>query len=250
MKLRRFFTAIFSIYGFLVFLLVMLLLFPFIIIASLFGEKTGGKLIYIICTAWSDICLFSWGISHKNINREQLNTSQPAIYIFNHRSYMDIPLLLVSLRSLDIRVLGKAEMTKIPIFGFIYRKAAITVKRTSSENRAKSLEQLIRMVKNKVSVVIAPEGTFNMTDEPLKFFYDGAFKIAIETKTPIRPFILPDSLQRLHYKSIFTLTPGKSRAIFLPEIPAGDPAFASVETLKQKAYHMMEAALEKYKPLS
>jgi 1-acyl-sn-glycerol-3-phosphate acyltransferase len=45
---------IYCIYAFLLFIGIMLLLFPFILIASLFGNITGGNMIYRICMLWGD----------------------------------------------------------------------------------------------------------------------------------------------------------------------------------------------------
>ena len=50
----------------------MLVLFPFIIIASLFGRVKGGNIIYSICRLWADAVLFLWGINHKNIFDESI----------------------------------------------------------------------------------------------------------------------------------------------------------------------------------
>ncbi len=160
---------------------------------------------------------------------------------------MDIPVLMTAFRHQHIRVLGKAEMTKIPIFGFIYKNAVVTVDRSDAAHRAKSVITLKSVIRKNISVVIAPEGTFNMTHAPLKEFYDGAFKIAIETQTPIKPVIFLDAYDRLHYKSIFSLTPGRSRAVYLEEIKVEGLQKADAVALKQKVYNVMEAALIKYK---
>jgi 1-acyl-sn-glycerol-3-phosphate acyltransferase len=40
-----------------------------------------------------------------------------------------------------------------------------------------------------------PEGTFNETNAPLKDFYDGAFRIAIETKTAVKPVLFLDAYE-------------------------------------------------------
>lgn len=238
---------IFSIYAFAVFLLVMFLLFPFIIVASFFGRVTGGNIIYILCRFWADSCLLLWGIRHKNIYESPHDPSHACIFVFNHISYMDIPILMAAFRRQHIRVLGKAEMTKIPIFGFIYKNAVVTVDRSDATHRAKSVLTLKSIIKKNISVVIAPEGTFNMEHQPLDEFYDGAFKIAIETQTPIKPVIFLDAYDRLHYKSIFSLTPGKSRAVYLEEVEVEGLKSADTQALKQKVFNMMEAALIKYK---
>lgn len=243
---KKVFSIVFSIYAFLIFVVVMLLLFPFVIIASFFGKIKGGNIIYDICRIWADVALFFWGINHKNYFDAPKSTDHAVIFIFNHISYIDIPFLLKVFRKEPIRILAKAELAKVPIFGYIYRKAAILVQRSSPEARAKSIAEMKAMLAQKISMVIAPEGTFNMTHKPLKEFYDGAFKIAIETQTSIQPVIFLDAYDRLRYESFFSLNPGRSRAVFLEEIEVNEYTLDGVEVLKSKVYSIMQAALIKY----
>jgi 1-acyl-sn-glycerol-3-phosphate acyltransferase len=160
---------------------------------------------------------------------------------------MDIPVLLCAFRYQKIRVLGKAEMSKIPIFGFIYKNAVVSVDRSDVAHRAKSVQVLKSVLRKNISIVLAPEGTFNMSEKPLKEFYNGAFRIALETKTPIRPVLFLDAYDRLHHRSIFTLTPGRSRAIYLEEINVEQFGPADTGLLKELVFQVMEQALIKYK---
>ena len=245
--IKTLFACLFSIYGFLVFLILMFLLFPFIVFASFMGKVQGGNAIYIICRFWADSCLLLWGIRHKNFFEAPHSPDHPCIFLFNHISYMDIPILMSSFRYQHVRVLGKAEMSRIPIFGFIYKKAVVSVDRSDAAHRAKSVHMLKAVLKKNISIVLAPEGTFNDTHQPLKEFYDGAFRIAIETQTPIKPVLFLDAYDRLNYKSIFSLLPGRSRAIYLHEIPVADYSTNDTALLKQKVYALMEQGLLKYK---
>ena len=109
-------------------------------------------------------------------------------------------------------------MIKMPIFGWIYKSAVILVNRDNSAHRARSVRALKAAVSKGVSIFIFPEGYLNYNKQPLKSFYDGAFRIAIETQTSIKPILLIDSLDRMKYGEIFTLTPGKNSVVFLEEI--------------------------------
>ncbi len=204
-------------------------------------------MIYAICRFWADAATFCWGIRGENLYESPLDASKPAVFVFNHISYMDIPMILMSIRNQYFRVLAKAEMGRIPIFGYIYSKATVMVERSSPEKRAQSVKKLKAVLRKNISVVIAPEGTFNMTNQPLREFYDGAFRIAIETQTPIRPVLFLDTYDRLNYKSIFSLTPGKSRAVFLDEIEVSRYSTEDVQLLKQKVYDIMKEALLRYR---
>ncbi len=81
----------------------------------------------------------------------------------------------------------------------------------------------------------------------LKDFYDGAFKIAIETQKPIRPILFLDTYDRLNYKSIFSLNPGKSRGVYLAQTSTEGLTIKDVTALKEKIFKQMEEALIRYK---
>jgi 1-acyl-sn-glycerol-3-phosphate acyltransferase len=121
------------------------------------------------------------------------------------------------------------------------------VQRDKSQNRSKSVAMLKRVLQKKVSICIFPEGTFNMTAEPLKDFYDGAFRIAIETQTPIQPIIFPDTIKRLNPFSFFSLTPGLCRGVYLEEITVDGMKGADLGPLKQLVFDRMTEALIRYR---
>lgn len=244
--IKRVLQFVYSIYAFALFIGMMFLVIPLAVIASFFGRIRGGNSIYRMLGVWGDAWLFCIGIFHKNIYLVPHSKDHACIFVINHTSYMDIPVLVKSLRQ-PVRVLGKMEMSKIPVFGFLYRHATVMVDRSNVENRARSVKSLKALLKKNISVVIFPEGTFNMTGQPLKDFYNGAFKIAVETQTPVKPVIFPDNLDRLHFRSVFSLTPGISRAIYMKEIPVDGLTLADVERLKQEVYDKMDAELRKWR---
>ncbi len=243
----RFIQILFTVYAFLIFIGFLLLIFPAVVAASFFGRIRGGNFIYKLCHLWADFFLLMTGIFHRNIYEVPHDRSKQYVFVFNHISYIDIPVILKTIRRQQFRVLGKAEMAKIPLFGFIYRSAAVMVERGDADKRAKSVIQLKAVLKKGISIVIAPEGTFNMTHKPLKEFFDGAFKIAIETQTPIKPVLFLDTYDRMHYGSIFSMHPGRSRSVYLDEIPVDGLVLEDVGFLKEKVYNIMEEKLVGYK---
>ncbi len=244
--IRRFISILFTVYAFLIFIAFLLLIFPLVIIASFFGKIRGGNFIYKLCHLWADYFLFMTGIRHRNLYETPHDRSRHYVFVFNHISYMDIPFLLKTIRRQKIRILGKAEMSKIPLFGFIYRSAVVMVERGDPEKRARSVRQLKSVLNKDISIVIAPEGTFNMTHKPLKEFYDGAFKVAIETQTPIKPVLFLDAYDRMGYESIFSITPGRSRSVYLEEVPVEGLTINDVDLLREKVYKIMEEKLVAY----
>ena len=239
--------ALFSVYGFVLFISIMLILFPFVVIVSFFGKVKGGNMIYKIFQLWTDVIFVLWGIFHKNYFEVPHDRNKQYVFVFNHISYMDIPVLMKAIRNQHFRILGKAEMSKIPVFGFFYRNAVVMVDRSSAQKRTASVRQLKSVIRKSISVVIAPEGTFNTTQQPLKEFYDGAFRVAIETQTPVKPILFLDTYDRMSYRNVLSLTPGRSRAVYLNEISVEGLTVKDVSMLKEKVYNLMEEKLIFYK---
>jgi 1-acyl-sn-glycerol-3-phosphate acyltransferase len=121
------------------------------------------------------------------------------------------------------------------------------VDRSSPEARARSVRALRSALRKNISIFIFPEGTLNETGEPLKEFYDGAFRLAIEMQTPVKPLLFLDTVDRLHYNSNFSLTPGRSRVVHLPQVEVAGLTLSDVKQLKQKVHDIMEAGLRKYR---
>ncbi len=244
--LLRFVQYIYCVYAVLLFIILMFIVLPFVLVFSLFGKLKGGNSTYKICNLWGVIWYSLIGIKHQEIYEVPHNKNKQYIFVANHISYMDIPAIVRCMHQ-SVRVLGKYEMVKYPVFGLIYRMAVVVVDRTNPEQRAKSVRALKSELKQGISIFIFPEGTFNETGNLLKEFYDGAFKIAIETQTPIKPLLFLDTHERMHYRGFFELTPGVSRIVFMDEIPVAEYTLAQLQTLKQKVHSVMEAGLRKYK---
>jgi 1-acyl-sn-glycerol-3-phosphate acyltransferase len=134
----------------------------------------------------------------------------------------------------------------VPVFGFIYKYSVVAVNRSSPANRAASIRILKSILSKGISIMVFPEGTFNMGGEPLKEFYDGAFRVAIETQTPIKPVLFLDNYDRMHYRNIFSLTPGRCRIVYLNEIGIEGYTLAGVGLLKQKVFDIMKQKLVAY----
>jgi 1-acyl-sn-glycerol-3-phosphate acyltransferase len=233
---------LYVIYAFALFVILMIPVFIWSIAVLPLGRIRAGNLIYYGCVVWADIWFFLLFIHHRNIYIEKPVKGRSYIFVSNHISYMDSAIILKAFRR-PVRPLGKVEMSRIPIFGFIYKNVIVSVDRSSSANRSKSVQVLKSVLRKGISVLVFPEGTFNLTHQPLKEFYDGAFRIAIETGTPIKPVLLLDAYTRMHYASVFSLNPGKSRALFLPEIPVAGLTTSDVSQLREKVFSLMKAEL-------
>lgn len=235
---------LYVIYAFILFVALMIPVFLWSLLVLPFGRIKGGNLVYYACMVWADIWFALVFIFHKNIYAEELKKDQSYIFVANHISYLDSAIIPKTFRH-PVRPLGKVEMAKVPVFGFIYKNTIVTVDRSSTANRAKSVQILKSILRKGISVLVFPEGTFNTTHQPLNQFYDGAFRIAVETQTPVKPVLILNAYDRMNYKSIFSLNPGKSRSVFLPHVPVEGLTIKDVGMLKEKVFEMMEKELVK-----
>ena len=127
--MNSFLSKIYTIYALFWFIFFTLLAFPLVLIFSFFGKRRGGNLICSMAKIWADLWYFLLGIRHENIFESSYDPSRNYIFLFNHISYMDIPSLFKAIRKQPFRVLGKEEIKKIPVFGFIYSRGAVMVDR-------------------------------------------------------------------------------------------------------------------------
>jgi 1-acyl-sn-glycerol-3-phosphate acyltransferase len=224
----------------------MLVIFPFVIAVSFLGRIRGGNMVMRLCRIWADTWFALIFIFFKKIYEEPHDKGRAYIFVSNHISYLDAA-IIPKIHRQPVRPLAKVETGKIPVFGFIYRNATVTVDRSNAENRSKSVIILTSIIKKGISVLVFPEGTFNLTHTPLKEFYDGAFRLAIETQTPIKPVLVLDSYSRMNYKSIFSLNPGRCRIVYLGEIPVGGLTLADTAKLRERVFVIMENKLKEYK---
>ncbi len=245
--LKKIIQLIYCIYALTIFAALTILSAIALIVLVPFGRAKLSKRIYKVCRYWSKTWYLFIGIRHKEIYEAKHDFKKPHIFIANHNSYMDIP-PIVQLSHQPIRPLGKFESSKIPIFGWVYRAAVIMVDRSSPEKRAKSLRNLKAALYKRNSIFIFPEGTFSMTNQkPLKAFYNGAFKLAIEMQIPIQPILMIDAVDRMHFDSVFSLNPGPNRVVYLDAIQVTNYSMDDIEKLKTEVHDLMDAGLRKYR---
>lgn len=233
--LQPFYTAFVA----LTFIISVVVAFPVFFLVGLGNNSSARRVILLIIQYWSKGWLWLIGMPVKVIGKMPEGRY---VIVANHISYMDTLVIFPAIPAY-FRPLGKKEISRIPLIGFIYKQIVILVDRSSAASRSKSMRLMWRVLRNDGSILIFPEGTFNETGAPLKSFYDGAFRLALNTGTDILPLILPDTVHRWHYSAWWKIWPGRNHAIFLPPVTAEGK---DMVTLKQEVYDKMEAELKKY----
>jgi 1-acyl-sn-glycerol-3-phosphate acyltransferase len=236
---------VYATYAAIMFIGIMLLILPPIFVASAFGRIKGGNIIFYFLWFWSRTWFPLVGMRVKRIYKCEKNKF-PSIYVVNHRSYLDAA-LAVGVMRLPFRPLGKVELEKVPLFGFIYKNSVVPVDRSNAKARSRSVREMISTLKEGVSILIFPEGTTNESDKPLQPFHNVAFRIAIETQTPIQPVLYLDNGKRLPHTSFLLINPGRCRVVYLPPVPVSGLTMEDLPALKQRVFDIMEKELISWK---
>jgi 1-acyl-sn-glycerol-3-phosphate acyltransferase len=130
--------------------------------------------------------------------------------VANHTSMADIMLMLALTRNPFVFV-GKKELSKIPLFGFFYKRTCILVDRNCSKSKMEVFNRAQKRINQGFSICIFPEGGVpNDESILLDTFKDGAFRLAIEHGIPIVPITFADNKKRFPY-TFFSGSPGIMR---------------------------------------
>lgn len=240
--MKKLLLKVYLVWCVVVFTTVMVLFLPFFMLPLVFGERSGGMIALAFIRAWAAIFSVLTQIRYKVIDRQKIDRKQTYIYVCNHNSYLDTPGMMLAIPG-QFRPLGKVEMKKAPIFGWFYPYLVVMVDRSSPESRRRSIMEMKAKLRRGISIFIFPEGQMNRTSHPLTDFYDGAFRIAIETQTPIMPMVMRNS-RRLMPRDRFEIRPGTITTLFLDPVSTAGLTMADVPALKQQVYEKMKEKAE------
>ena len=240
MLIKRIASILFLMWGFLVFISAMILVLPFIMISSAFFKaKQGQDIIFFFLKIWAWIFSILCSFPVRVQNRHLVNSKKAYIYVCNHNSYLDAIAVVIAIPG-SFKPLGKFEMVKTPIFGLIYQRVVVMIDRKSKENRSRSMEELKANLSRGQSILIFPEGTMNLGKLALAGFYDGAFRLAIETQTPIAPLVIINARNLFSRNSPISARPGLIKCIFGNPVEVNGLEADDLEALKSKVYKRME----------
>ena len=109
---------------------------------------------------------------------------------------IDVMLMVSTIRKNPLVFIGKRELEKIPIYGYIYKRTMILVDRSSNESKKQVFKQTKEKLNAGISIGIFPEGTVPDLEVELAPFKHGAFTMAIEHQIPIVPMTFLDNKKR------------------------------------------------------
>lgn len=222
--------------------LPILILFPALLIFT--SRERWYPQFFVLARFWATFILYGSGFMpsvRKSINLER---NHSYMFIANHTSMADIMLMLYCVRNPFVFV-GKKELTKIPLFGFFYKRTCILVDRNSQKSKTEVFKEAKKRLDTGISICIFPEG--GVPDDEsivLDEFKDGAFRLAIDYQIPIVPLSFLDNKKRFSY-TFLSGSPGRMRAVVHPVITTIGLTQEDKKTLKvQSRETILQSLLE------
>ena len=229
------FARIWAAWGLLTFVTTFLII---IIPALLTGFVKGAKGQYLfikVSKFWMTVWLTLIGCTIKIKGKEHFKKGKTYILTFNHNTFLDVPLSCPFIPGPN-KTIAKKSMSKIPLFGLFYKRGSVLVDRKDDRSRRSSYEYMKKVLAQNIYMCIYPEGSRNRTKELLKPFYDGAFKLAVETKTDIIPSLLFNTGKAMPVNKIFYLLPQRLEMHFLESVSSEN---ITSKELNEKVYSIM-----------
>jgi len=194
---------------------------------------------------WANFVLFFMGLWVKVDSRAKVDKNRSYIMIANHTSIIDIFVNLKLFRMPFVFV-GKASLSKLPVFGYLYKKSNVTVDRKSPQSKKEVFNQVEKFVAKGNSICIYPEGGIpDDTSIVLDRFKTGAFRMAIEHQLPILPMVFFDNKTKFPY-TMFKGYPGRLNVKILPVIETKGLTLDDLKELVDYTYTIMYNELMNY----
>jgi 1-acyl-sn-glycerol-3-phosphate acyltransferase len=229
-----------------VFALVLLILFPLLVFAVLSKNERIIYYAHFLPTIGARFMLFVFGVRLVIHNKELIDAKGQYIYISNHRSYLDAFVAGGSIPNFT-KFLGKAEILSWPIMGYLMKNFYVPVWRKDKDHRSWSMAEMNKLIKTGCSFFICPEGTCNIGTDFFIRFYDGAFKLSIETGFPVVPLTFIRTGEIMPRNGLLLL-PGTVHVYWHEPIPASGISYENIEEVKERVRNIMREDLLKHYP--
>jgi 1-acyl-sn-glycerol-3-phosphate acyltransferase len=237
--IKNIFGRVFAFWAILWFVVTMLVFYiPFLVMYYFLKDPQRCRTFISSSRIWMGIYLPLVGCPLRIKGRSYFQKGQNYIVLCNHNSLVDVPVSSPGIPGGN-KTIAKIEMSKIPLFGMIYRMGSLLVDRKSEISRRESFGKMKEILAMGLHMCIYPEGTRNKTDQPLKEFHDGAFRLAIETKKPIIPAVLFHTRDVLPANKTFFFWPKRLEMHFLAPILIKETD--TTEALKKQVYELMSS---------
>ena len=201
------------------------------LVCSLFDRD--GDLQHRIARSWARAILWTLGVRVPLEGFDRIDPKRAAVYVVNHLSSLDIPVLYACL-PFHFRILAKKELFRYPFMGWhLKRSGQIPVVLENPREAIRSLNLAVAAVKRNMPLVIFPEGG-RSPDGQLQKFMGGAFYAAIKAQVEVIPLVLTGTYEMLPMNT-FHMMPHPIRLILADPISTAGLTTRDTETISAEA---------------
>ena len=169
----------------------------YILIKRFISEKSRESFVYTITYIWGKWMVFLSGSKITVIGKENL-PEENVLFVGNHQSYYDIPLLLAFIGR-QLGFVAKIEMTKVPVMRtWMKEMSCIFLDRSNTRQSLKTILKGIEYLKSGKNLVLFPEGT-RSKNGILGEFKPGSLKLGTKAEVPIVPITIVGSGNMYEY---------------------------------------------------
>lgn len=227
---------IFALWALVVFIVSLLIIIIPVWFIQFRDEPKRTISLFKIFNGWMRFFFIFSGVKRVFKGRNHFNKGENYVVVCNHNSFMDVPLTSPGIPGAN-KTIAKVEMSKIPVFGLIYKSGSVLVDRKSEQSRKGSFAKMKEVLDMGLHMCIYPEGTRNKTTQPLQRFHDGAFRLAIDTGKEIIPALIFNTSKVLPRNKTFYFWPTKVEMHFLAPV---SPLNKTTEMLKEEVFQIMK----------
>lgn len=217
---------------------LLIFMIPFLLFCYFLPDPKKTYRFLKMARVWMQVFLNGIGCPLRVTGQQHFKKGENYIVVCNHNSFMDVPISSPFIPGGN-KTIAKIEMKKIPIFGLIYQTGSVLVDRKSEQSRKGSYTKMKNVLAMGLHMCLYPEGTRNKTEQPIKAFHDGAFRLSIETGKAIIPALIFNTRKVLPSSPSFYLMPHRLYFDFLPPISALPNE--STADFRDRVHKVMEA---------
>ena len=182
--------------------------------------------------AWSWLILATTGVRIQVSGLEHVTESRTYVFISNHQSIYDIPVIFASL-PFQLRIIAKESLGRFPFLGWHLRRAGHLLVDRSKPDRAGILSRWRGLVADRISLIIFPEGT-RSADGRVARFKAGSFLLALEAGLTIVPLSISGSIHVMKKGRLMTC-PGHVTLVVHEPVPAPKIAAPTIADARELA---------------
>lgn len=198
-----------------------------------------------IAYKWSEYCLNAAGVKMVVKGTEKIPTDRPVLFVPNHQSYADIPVLLYALRGYPFGFVIRYTMAALPLIrNFVKPLGCVPIKQEDIRQSVTALNLSAENIKDNYSMLIFPEGRREFTNTP-KPFKNGAFKIVQKTGVTVVPIYLHNSHMIFEANGKRIGSPEVTVTVLDP-IETKEMSRADIKVLNEKVFDAISTAAKKF----